>query len=119
MTQSRHDWQAAAEELLAPLKLLMERSQLDYTLFWRQLSHLSDAALAAAAGGQPAAAQAVLAPACYEAEAMAEREGEWAAWLKAYASRIAAEGAARPRASREELRGEQPRGAERRAAERG
>ena len=46
MTQSRHDWQAAAEELLAPLKLLMEQSQLDYTLFWRQLSHLSDAALA-------------------------------------------------------------------------
>jgi len=91
--------QAAAEELLAPLKLLMERSQLDYTLFWRQLSHLSDAALAAAAGGQPAAAQAVLAPACYEAEAMAEREGEWAAWLKAYASRIAAEG--RPASDRQ------------------
>jgi len=91
--------QAAAEELLAPLKLLMERSQLDYTLFWRQLSHLSDATLAAAAGGQPAAAQAVLAPACYEAEAMAEREGEWAAWLKAYASRIAAEG--RPASERQ------------------
>jgi len=42
-------WDEAAEtELYAELQPLMARSALDFTIFWRQLSHVSDADLAAA-----------------------------------------------------------------------
>lgn len=89
----------ASTELFDELQQLMARSRLDFTIFWRQLSHVTDVDLRAAAAGQPAGATAKLAPAFYEANMLQAAEGEWAAWLAKYAARLQSE--ARPEEERQ------------------
>jgi uncharacterized protein YdiU (UPF0061 family) len=93
-------WDAqASTELFAELQQLMVRSQLDFTIFWRQLSHVTDVDLKAAAVGEPAGAMAKLTPAFYEAGVLQAAETEWAAWLAKYAARV--ERDARPQEERQ------------------
>ena len=105
------NWSAELEEgLWTPLFALMQKSELDYTIFWRQLSHVTAAeaagvveaqASAAAAGGKldgPEVLNATeamlkhLLPAFFE-EPRANREG-WQLWLALYAKRLASDGRA-------------------------
>jgi len=89
-------WDEGREERLwKPLQGLMERSRADYTILFRQLSHVGEADLKGAAAGDEAAAAsalAKLAPAFYEEGKRAQAEGDWKAWLREWASAIAEEG---------------------------
>jgi len=103
----------AAESLYPELHELMTKSAVDFTLVWRQLSHVSaaDAAAAAAAAaavdgadsaeaGEAAAAEeaashgrllAHLEPCFYE-DVPGPLRKEWAEWLTHYATRLHADG---------------------------
>ena len=98
-------WSAEAEEgLWQPLFALLQKSELDYTIFWRQLSHITAAEAAsvveAAAKGGAADGPEVLAatepmltkllPSFFD-EPRAAREG-WQLWLALYAKRLASDG---------------------------
>merc|ERR1719171_3158864 len=83
--------EAAQKELWPKLHELMEGSQIDYTIFFRQLSYVTNAEAAAAAGDGGAALLARVEPAFYEAPQ--QKEG-WCEWLAGYAARLRAE--ARP-----------------------
>ena len=93
---------ATRDGLWERLHALMEESQPDYTVFWRQLACFSDAdaAATAAEGDEGDAARtrlaATIAPA-FEGGAAAVG-GSWLAWITEYAARLQADG--RPAAER-------------------
>jgi len=86
-------WDASAKEELWPkLHKLMEDAQVDYTIFFRQLSYVTDAEVKAAADGPEGAAALFgrIEPAFYEPPS---QEG-WREWLSAYAARLVSDGRA-------------------------
>lgn len=99
------------EQLWQPLSSLLASSGVDFTMFYRQLSHVSLAecshvvevgAAAAAAGAGADAAEVVAAtepmlaklrPSFFEPlDEGSARHGEWHRWLAQYAQRVASEG---------------------------
>ncbi len=93
----------AAKELWPALQQLMARSEVDYTIFWRELAAVT--ADDVAAGGAAVAQR--LARAFYSDERRAGLAAEWSAWGDAYAARLAADG--RPEAERRaEMRANSP-----------
>jgi len=94
--------EATSEGLWKTLQGLMAEAAVDYTIFWRQLSHVSSADTAAlAASAEDAAAlknvKAALAPA-FDGGVGAVG-ANWTAWLVQYAQRLQADG--RPEAERQ------------------
>jgi len=91
-------WDEATNDAVwKPLQKLMSESAVDYTIFWRQLSHVSSADAAAAQAGDDDEATkrlaATLAPAFDGGVAAAAGDG-WRDWLVSYAARLHSDGRA-------------------------
>ena len=78
----------AAKSLYPQLQQLMARSEIDFTIMWRQLSEVTDSDVAA--GGD--AVMARISRAFYSEERRKALSAEWRAWGDMYAARLRSQG---------------------------
>ena len=82
----------SCEQMYEDLQQLMAQSRVDFTIFWRQLSHLDDDDIAAAAQGDAAGAMSKLESCFYDEHALKRFRGQWGSWLAKYATVVKNEG---------------------------